>query len=330
MNDRFYNEDCIAGARKHLADGSVDLIITDPPYGIGGDTLHKHYNRDERYVLDGYVEVPQEDYAAFSLDWIRQAERVLKPGGSLYIVSGYTNLRHILNALAATALQEINHLIWKYNFGVYTKMKYISSHYHILFYRKSGGDPTFNTHCRYGDSEKHTEGGSANYRDREDVWRINREYKPGTIKNKNTLPSELLMKMIQYSSQEGDVVCDFFLGSFATANVAKGLNRCAVGFEVNSTTFAHHERAFHELERGFLLSRLRAPLANRYVNGGKAVSTEERATIVKAYADLREGGANKKDALDTLSEQFGRGYWSLLRIIDDATNGRAKKRAPLA
>jgi len=323
MNDCFYNEDCVSGARKHLVDSSVDLIITDPPYGIAGDTLHKHYNRDERYVLDGYVDVPQEDYAAFSRDWIKEAERVLKPGGSIYIVSGYTNLRHILNALAGTSLCEINHLIWKYNFGVYTKTKYISSHYHILFYRKSGGKPTFNTFCRYGDSEKHDDGGSANYRDREDVWLMNRDYKPGMIKNKNMLPTQLLMKMIQYSSQENDVVCDFFLGSFSTANVAKGLNRYAVGFEVNRRVFSYHERAFHELERGFLLSRVRQPSANRNVNGGRAVSAEEKANILGTYAQLREKGANKKNALHTLSEQFGRGYWSLLRIID----GRTKEHA---
>ncbi len=41
----FYNTDCVEGARQYLRDASVDLIITDPPYGIGGDTLHKHYNR---------------------------------------------------------------------------------------------------------------------------------------------------------------------------------------------------------------------------------------------------------------------------------------------
>ena len=53
----FYNCDCIEGAKKFLNDNSVDLIISDPPYGIAGDKLHKHYNRNESYVLNGYVEV---------------------------------------------------------------------------------------------------------------------------------------------------------------------------------------------------------------------------------------------------------------------------------
>jgi len=55
---RFFNEDCISGERTRIADGSVDLIITDPPYGIEGDRLHRHYNRSEKLVLDGYIEIP--------------------------------------------------------------------------------------------------------------------------------------------------------------------------------------------------------------------------------------------------------------------------------
>jgi len=88
----FYNSDCVEGAQKHLKDGSVDLIISDPPYGIGGEMLHKHYNRNEDFVLDGYIEVPQDEYYDFTYNWIKEAERVLKPGGAMYIVSGYTNL----------------------------------------------------------------------------------------------------------------------------------------------------------------------------------------------------------------------------------------------
>ena len=66
MKYLFFNQDCIEGAREHLEDNSVDLIISDPPYRIQGDKLDKHYNRNESFVIDGYVEVPQEEYAEFS------------------------------------------------------------------------------------------------------------------------------------------------------------------------------------------------------------------------------------------------------------------------
>jgi site-specific DNA-methyltransferase (adenine-specific) len=233
----YYNEDCIKGAKEYLKDNSIDLIICDPPYGINGDKLDRHYRRDESNVLYGYRDVPENEYPEFSLGWIKEAERVLRPGGSMYIVSGYTNLRHILNALSKTKLKERNHIIWKYSFGVYTSKKYVSSHYHILYYIKNGGHVTFNKNAFYGDSEKTEYGGNLNYLDREDVWVINREYKPGRIKNKNELPVSLLKKMILYSSNKNDMVCDFFLGGFSTAKTAINLGRKACGFEINRIAF---------------------------------------------------------------------------------------------
>ena len=320
VNYQFYNEDCISGAQKYLADNSVDLIITDPPYGIGGDKLDRHYNRNEDFVIDGYVEIPIEDYAQFSMDWIKEAERVLKPGGAIYIISGYTNLVHILNALKETELIEVNHIIWRYNFGVYTRVKYISSHYHILYYRKGKNKHVFNTFSRFADHERNDAGGSLNYQDREDVWLINREYKPDEVKNKNQLPKELLVKILQYSSDEGNLVCDFFLGSFSTAKVAKGLNRRAVGFEVSREAFAYQVKQIDGVEKGCLLKTLRTPPPNTYVNQGKRITGAERKAIVAAYSDLRKKQLGKKQAIDELSKQFGRGYWSLLKLVDGATN----------
>ncbi|MDR0868200.1 MAG: site-specific DNA-methyltransferase [Planctomycetota bacterium] len=311
----FYNCDCIAGAGKYLADNSLDLIITDPPYGIGGDKLHKHYNRDESKVIDGYVEVAEKDYPEFSAKWLKEAERALRPGGAIYVVSGYTQLRHILNALAATKLQEVNHLIWKYNFGVYASRKYVSSHYHILYYAKRGGERTFNPNAFYADSEKNAGGGSLNYLDREDVWLINREYKPGKIKNKNELPAALLTKMLLYSSRENDLIGDFFLGSFATAKVALGLNRRACGFEINKNAFDYQMREMAKLRRGELLAGLRAPPPNRLVNKGKPLSATETAAIVENYQEMAASGWSKKSAVEKLSQTYGRGYWSISRMV---------------
>ena len=83
-------------------------------YGIEGATLHKHYNRDESHVLSGYVEVDASDYACFSRAWIAEAARVLRPGGSFFVVSGYTHLLEVLEALEENSLLPIRHLIWKY------------------------------------------------------------------------------------------------------------------------------------------------------------------------------------------------------------------------
>ena len=274
----------------------------------------------------GYVDIPAADYATFSVDWIAQAERILKPGASIYIISGWTNLIHILNALKQTRLQEINHIIWKYNFGVYTKTKYIASHYHILYYKKPGARHTFHTYARYADFEQSDQGRSLNYQDREDVWVIPRVYQPAQIKNKNELPVELLIKIMQYSSHEGSIVCDFFLGSFATAKVAKGLNRTAIGFEISPTAFDYQLKQWQNIPKGSLLEHCRKPPQNRRVRQNLPISPQEKNSILKNYAQCRQNGKNKKESLATLSKQFGRGTWSLLRIINDTND---KKPLPL-
>jgi site-specific DNA-methyltransferase (adenine-specific) len=311
----FYNEDCISGAREHLQDNSVDLIISDPPYGIRGDMLHRHYNRNERCVIPGYVEIPGHEYRDFSERWIREAERVLRPGGSLYVVSGYTNLYDILHALKKTSLVEVNHIIWKYRFGVFTRRKYVSSHYHILFYEKPGGRRVFNTESRYGLSEKTDGGRSPNTSDREDVWFINREYKPGRQKNKNELPTSLLVKMIQYSSNEGDLVSDFFLGGFSTAKAAIGLNRRVVGFEISEPTFCAKIPELKDVMPGNLRDSLRTPVVKPIEHQGQPWTVQERAALKSRYRVLCEQGLLKKEIIATMSEEFKRGRFSIEKAL---------------
>lgn len=230
---KVYNQDCITGIKQHVKDNSVDLIFTDPPYGIEGDKLDAHYHRDESNVVPGYIDVPLETYDQFSKDWISECARVLRPGGSIYIVSGYTNLHHILNALHSTELIEINHLIAKYSFGVSTKKKFVSSHYHVLFWQKPDKGKlkrTFNTNVYYTDQKD-------SYHDRLTVQDMPRDYKPGQLKNKNQLSEDFIEKFILYSSNRGDVVMDPFCGGFTTARTALRFGRDFIGFELNKNAF---------------------------------------------------------------------------------------------
>jgi site-specific DNA-methyltransferase (adenine-specific) len=319
---RLYNENCISGARKHLKDSSVDLIITDPPYGIEADTFEKHYNRNERNVVEGYVEIPAEKYSEFSNSWISEAERILRPGGSIYIVSGYTNLSKVLTALSRTELKLVNHIVWKFNFGVYTRRKYVSSHYHILYLVKPGGKVTFNTYSRYGPDERDESGGSMNYRDREDVWIINKEYKPNLKKNRNELPTELLAKMMQYSSNEGDLVCDMFLGGFTTAIVAIGLNRDITGFEISPEIYSSGISKLEKHRSGFLAEKLKKPQPESHKNRGKPWSYDEIILVRERYNQLRREGKNKGQSIAELSIEFGRGRFSITNILKSSDDGK--------
>ena len=228
-----YNQSCVEGMREHVADESVDLIFTDPPYGIDGDELDVHYHRDESKVVKGYIDVPLSQYAQFSLDWIRECERVLRPGGSMYIVSGYTNLHHILNALHATSLVEINHVIAQYSFGVSTKNKFVSSHYHVLFWAKPDRGQkkrTFNSNWKFTDQKD-------SYHDRLTVQNMPRDYKPGQVRNKNQLSEDFIEKFIKYSSNRGDTVLDCFGGGLTTGRTALRWGRNFVGFELNKNAY---------------------------------------------------------------------------------------------
>ena len=228
-----YNENCIEGMKNHVSANTVDLIFTDPPYGINGDGLDVHYHRDESNVVPGYIDVPLKDYAKFSTDWINECARVLRPGGSIYIVSGYTNLHHILNALHSTNLIEINHIIAKYSFGVSTKNKFVSSHYHVLFWQKPDKGKlkrTFNSNWKYTDQKD-------SYHDRLTVQDMPRDYKPGEIKNKNQLSEDFITKFIMYSSNRGDTVLDCFGGGLTTGRTAIRYGRKFIGFELNEHAF---------------------------------------------------------------------------------------------
>ena len=240
-----YNSNCIT--ENTIEDNSIDLLICDPPFGIGEKDFEKHYKRSKKTLTDNYQEAP-DNYEIWTYEWLSVAKQKMKENATLYLVSGWSNLKEVLNSIHKCDLHIINHIIWKFNFGVYTQSKFVSSHYHILMISKSDkSERTFNQYCRFGPQEKLISGGSAAYNDMEDVFIINKDMKQakeGEIKNNNKLPDELIDKLILYSSNEGDTVCDFFMGNFTTAYSAIKLGRKVSGFELNKELYDYTVAAF--------------------------------------------------------------------------------------
>ena len=308
-----FNSDCISNAIK-IPDKTIDLMICDPPFGINETKFHQHYNRDEATVLPGYQEAP-DNYEQFTEDWLTQAKRVMKDNASLYLFSGWSNLLPVLDAVNRIGFFTINHLIWRYNFGVFTSKKYCSSHYHILYLKKhKNAVPTFNTYCRFGSQEKR-DGRSLLYEDLQDVFCINKEYQPGEIKNANKLPDQLIEKLVLYSSNPGDAVCDFFLGNFTTAIVAKKLGRKPYGFEINKESFDYGMEKLNAVEDGSGLSKLKVVENSVPANQGKPISEEEASAIQTDFLKSTSEGHTKKSAIELLGEKYGRGRFSILNII---------------
>lgn len=246
MFNQIYNEDCISGMARRLPDACIDLVITDPPFGIEFGAKRGNYNRKSNRVMEGYNEVKGHDYLEFTRQWLGEVRRVLKPSGSLYIFSGWNYLKDILIALEEHDLTVINHLVWKYQFGLVTTRKYVTSHYHILFAGIDEKQRRFYPYARYEKDAKHPEGGSAHYKDKEDVWTIPREYWNGDVKTPTKLPAEIIRKILAYSSKPGDVVLDPFLGSGQVAVVSQMEGREYVGFELVPEYFSFAERRLKE------------------------------------------------------------------------------------
>ena len=211
---------------REIPPESIDLIITDPPFGIRFRAQRENYNRTGARVLEGYQEIDAGHYREFSGQWIQKATDTLTSTGSMYVVSGWNGLKEVLAALDNAGLTTVNHLIWKYQFGVFTRRKYVTSHYHILFAVKDPRRYTFNKIHHYP----------------EDVWEIKREYWTGKIKTPTKLPEELVERILLYSSNPGDIVLDPFLGSGTVAAVSKRLGRRFLGFEIVSDYHAFARR----------------------------------------------------------------------------------------
>ena len=218
--NKIYNKDCIIGM-KAIPDETIDLVVTDPPFAIDFKAKRGNYNRIGSRVLEGYKEITKENYYEFTLNWMSQCFRILKEGGSMYVFSGWNNLGDILNAIEEIGFITVNHIIWKYQFGVVTNRKFVTSHYHCLYICKNDKKRKFFPYERFGKEEKNNQGRSLHYKDKEDVWEIKREYWTGDEKTPTKLPAEIIKKILQYSSEEGDLVFDPFLGSGQTAVVSK-------------------------------------------------------------------------------------------------------------
>lgn len=88
--DYIANSDCIEGM-KALSENCVDLIIADPPYNLSKSGDWKWDNSVSLAGMGGNWNITNEnwdnmsldDYLNFSIAWLSQAKRILKPTGSM-------------------------------------------------------------------------------------------------------------------------------------------------------------------------------------------------------------------------------------------------------
>lgn len=217
---------------------SVDLVFADPPYNI------------KKAEWDTFES--QEHYIAWSLTWIEQAARVLKPSGTLYIC-GFSEVLADLKHPASKFFKGCRWLVWYYMNKANLGNDWGRSHESMLHLRK-GTHFTFNTdlvRIPYGSHTLkypvHPQAETSQYGKEANGGRL-WEPHPNGAKPKDVIeipttcngmhektahptqkPEELLRKIVLASTNQGDVVVDPFLGSGTTCVVAEQLRRRWLG-----------------------------------------------------------------------------------------------------
>jgi len=193
----------------------ADLVFADPPFGIGFRGNLQTYHRTPDAL--SYTEVPLGEYPGFIRSLMFWSYAALKPSGSMWLLSGWNNLGDVLGAVEEAGFSILNHCIWRYQFGVFTKKRFTTSHYHLLLLVKDAKDYVFNKPQHYA----------------EDVWSIKRPYNRGVRTAGNELPERLVEKCVTTSSNKGDLVVDPVLGSGTTLKVCLQTGRRCIGIDVN-------------------------------------------------------------------------------------------------
>ncbi len=241
-----YNIDCREGLTQ-IPQESIDLLLTDPPFGIDFQNVGSQYNRKQKELGHNYIEIPENEYYEFTLSWIKAAYNIMKPTASGFIFSGWNNLSDILNVLTEVGFRLVNHIIWKYQFGVFTKNRFTSSHYHILYITKLSekDDKTriFNRLPEYSNSKLP---GKLYF---EDVWYINRDYQKGGKKTPTRLPLEVTDKCLLIGSKEGDMILEPFCGSGSVILSCIKHKRQYYGFELSKPIFDVAETRINEFKQ---------------------------------------------------------------------------------
>ncbi|MEX2683653.1 MAG: site-specific DNA-methyltransferase [Candidatus Sigynarchaeota archaeon] len=206
-----------------------NLIIADPPFGLEFDKSSHEYGADNYILYDD--KFSGNEYEEFSFKWISTCYGALKSNGTMYVISGWTRIGEILNAVKRTRFHLINHIIWHFGWGVFARKRYVTSHYHILFLAKDKNDycfiPQFSNPYTKRKGEKYEE----------DVWywpEYNRGNDPDRVYGHPCqIPLAVLEKIVSISSKPGDWVGDVFSGSGGTILACRRLGRNVIGFEKN-------------------------------------------------------------------------------------------------
>ncbi|HPY75054.1 MAG: site-specific DNA-methyltransferase [Planctomycetes bacterium] len=226
---------------QDIEDKSIDLVVTDPPYNL---------NKDYGKTKDNLI---HDDYIEFTRNWVKEAYRVLKKSGTIYIFMGTRYISYLYMILEQELGMKFNSWItWHYTQGIGKKKGFSPRHDDILMFNKSD-DFTFNLDSvrvpqKYYRSINNMRGANPG-----NVWEFSHVHYCNNNRKKHPTqkPEALYERMILASSNEGDTVLDCFLGSGTAARVSQQLNRNFIGIEINPEYIEISKKRLEEPFNGF-------------------------------------------------------------------------------
>jgi modification methylase len=231
--DSILEEDCVAAMSRLPAD-SVDMIFADPPYNLqlGGDLFRPEGGRVDAVDDDWDKFSSFAAYDEFTRAWLKEARRILKPNGTLWVIGSYHNIFRVGAALQDEGFWILNDIIWRKANPMpnFRGTRFTNAH-ETLIWASRGEDSryTFNYRamkalndelqmrsdwlfpiCSGGERVKGEGGGKA---------------------HPTQKPESLLYRVLLACTNPGDVVLDPFFGTGTTGAVACRLGRRWIGIE---------------------------------------------------------------------------------------------------
>lgn len=231
--NRIFCEDALIGL-KRIPDASVDLLLADPPYGLGKD-----YGNDSD-------KQEAEEYLAWMEKWLDLALTKLKPNASLYIFLTWRYSPEVF-VMLKKRMTMMNEIIWDRKVPSMggSVRRYSSVHDTVGFFVNAKDyyfdldaiRIPYDAETKKARSRKKFEGAKwleLGFNPK-DVWSVSRLHKEHKEREEHPTqkPLVIIERMIKASCPIGGVVLDPFMGSGTTAMAAKNCGRDYVGFELN-------------------------------------------------------------------------------------------------
>ena len=188
-------------AIKQVPDKSIDLVVTDPPYGM---KFQSNYRKVK------HKSIQNDDNLDWLESWVVELKRVCKDHAHLYIFCSWHNI-DLFKQIVGAYFQVKNILIWeKNNTGMGDLEGDYAPKYEMILFCSNG-------------SKKLNGGRDAN---------ILKAKRTGNENHPTEKPVNLISYLIEKSSNKGDLVLDTFAGSFSTARACKEIGRNFICFEI--------------------------------------------------------------------------------------------------